>query len=50
MTKEAAREPLDAVSLPGTGLIIGAGGNFQPATFFSGLVDDVRVYNRAVAP
>ncbi len=32
------------------GLDIGAGANLEPGTFFSGLIDDVRVYNRAVRP
>jgi len=26
----------------------GAGKNLAPATFWSGLIDDVRIYNRAV--
>ncbi|KPK43712.1 MAG: hypothetical protein AMJ65_05075 [Phycisphaerae bacterium SG8_4] len=33
-----------------SGLYIGCGKNMQPGTFFSGLIDDVRVYNRAVRP
>jgi hypothetical protein len=32
------------------GLYIGCGDPMQPETFFSGLIDDVRVYNRAVKP
>jgi 7,8-dihydropterin-6-yl-methyl-4-(beta-D-ribofuranosyl)aminobenzene 5'-phosphate synthase len=32
------------------GLHIGAGPNLRPYTFFSGLIDDVRIYNRAVRP
>jgi hypothetical protein len=31
-------------------LQIGAGKNLDPSTFFSGLIDDVRIYNRAVTP
>jgi hypothetical protein len=31
-------------------LIIGAGANLEVGSFFSGLIDDVRVYNRAVEP
>jgi N-acetylneuraminic acid mutarotase len=31
-------------------LQIGAGMNLDPGTFFSGLIDDVRIYNRAVIP
>ena len=29
---------------------IGAGSTLVPGTFFSGLIDDVRIYNRAVSP
>ena len=32
------------------GMNIGAGKNLIPATFFTGLIDDVRIYNRAVKP
>ena len=32
------------------GLYIGCGKNMQPGTYFSGLIDDVRIYNRAVKP
>jgi len=32
------------------GLYIGAGKNLDAGTFFSGLIDDVRIYNRAVMP
>jgi hypothetical protein len=32
------------------GLNIGCGVNFEPGTFFAGLIDDVRIYNRAVKP
>jgi hypothetical protein len=31
-------------------LYIGAGKNLTPGTFFSGLIDDVRIYNRVVTP
>jgi hypothetical protein len=31
-------------------LQIGAGKNLDPGTFWSGLIDDVRIYNRAVIP
>ena len=33
-----------------SGLYIGCGNPTQPSTFFSGLIDDVRIYNRAVKP
>jgi N-acetylneuraminic acid mutarotase len=32
------------------GLYIGVGKNLEPGSFWSGLIDDVRVYNRAVTP
>ena len=32
------------------GLQIGAGKSLEPGTFWSGLIDDVRIYSRAVAP
>jgi hypothetical protein len=32
------------------GLYIGAGTNLEPGSFFSGLIDDIRIYNRAIAP
>jgi len=31
-------------------LCIGAGSTLDPATFWQGLIDDVRIYNRAVEP
>jgi len=32
------------------GLYIGVSNNYAPGTFFSGLIDDVRIYSRAVTP
>ncbi len=32
------------------GLNIGCGKNLEPGSFFSGLIDDVRIYNRTVKP
>jgi hypothetical protein len=32
------------------GLYIGAGKNLDAASFFSGLIDDVRIYNEAITP
>jgi hypothetical protein len=32
------------------GLHIGAGSDLEPATFFSGMIDDVRIYDRVVEP
>jgi hypothetical protein len=31
-------------------LQIGAGKNLDPGSFFSGLIDDVRIYDRAITP
>ncbi|MFC1794711.1 kelch repeat-containing protein, partial [Planctomycetota bacterium] len=33
-----------------SGLYIGTGKAMEPGTYFSGLIDDVRIYNRAVRP
>jgi hypothetical protein len=33
-----------------SGLNIGVGKNYMPGTYFSGLIDDVRIYGRAVRP
>ena len=32
------------------GLYIGVGGNCGAGTFWSGMIDDVRIYNRVVEP
>ena len=32
------------------GLFIGVGSDLSPATFWSGLIDDIRIYNRAIKP
>ena len=32
------------------GLYIGVGSDLSPSTFFTGLIDDVRIYSRAVRP
>jgi hypothetical protein len=32
------------------GLYIGTGNAMAPGTYFSGLIDDVRIYNRIVIP
>jgi len=32
------------------GLYIGVGKDYASGTFFSGLIDDVRIYNRIVSP
>ena len=47
---EAARDPAAQNPLKSAdgGMIIGAGKNLEAGTFFSGLIDDVRIYNLAL--
>lgn len=45
-----AEDTQDDLQSPGGGLYIGCGDPIQPSTFFSGMIDDVRIYNRAVIP
>ena len=45
-----AQDTQDNLNSSSNGLYIGAGKAMAPGTFFSGLIDDVRVYNRAVRP
>jgi hypothetical protein len=33
-----------------SGLNIGCGTNLTPGSFWSGLIDDVRIYNRVIKP
>jgi hypothetical protein len=52
-TESSHRLAEDAQGKPGDstgGLYIGVGKDFAPGTFFSGLIDDVRIYNQAVSP
>jgi hypothetical protein len=48
--EEAASDEQERLALSETGLNIGCGGNLAPGSFFAGLIDDVRIYNRAVKP
>ncbi len=48
VVKDAA--PLDAIESASGGLYFGATKTRQPGTFFSGLIDDVRIYNAALTP
>jgi len=43
-------EPLSGLESAEGGLHFGTGSNLASGTFFSGLIDDVRIYNRAVQP
>ena len=42
--------PLSALEGSSGGLYFGVGSDLAPGTFFSGLIDDIRIYNRVVAP
>ena len=46
VTEDSQSGPASCVG----GLSLGCGDNASPATFFTGLIDDVRIYNRAVKP
>ena len=45
-----AQDTQDGLEGSFNGLYIGCGKNMQPGTYFSGLIDDVRIYSRAVRP
>ena len=45
-----AEDTQDNLQSQRNGLYIGCGNPMQPGTSFSGLIDDVRIYNRAVSP
>jgi len=45
-----AEDTQDDLANSGNGFYIGAGKAMAPGTYFSGLIDDVRIYNRAVKP
>jgi hypothetical protein len=47
---EVARDTANNLESAVGGLHIGTGNATQPGTFFSGLIDDVRIYNRVVEP
>lgn len=47
---EVARDPHTAMEDAIGGLNIGAGSGLEDGTFFSGLIDDVQIYNRVVEP
>jgi len=47
---EVARDTQVGLEGSAGDLYIGAGTNLEPGSFFSGLIDDVRIYNRAVIP
>ena len=45
-----AQDTQDGLEGSDSGLYIGCGKAMEPGTFFSGLIDDVRIYNRVVTP
>ena len=45
-----AEDAQDNLDVSSNGLYFGTGKTMEPGTFFSGLIDDVRIYNRAVIP
>jgi hypothetical protein len=47
---EVAKDTIASLSGSTNGLYLGAGSTLAPGTFWSGLIDDVRIYNRAVKP
>jgi len=47
---EVAKDALAGLSSSYGGLHIGAGRTLGAGSFFSGLIDDVRIYNRAITP
>ncbi|MHC4192294.1 MAG: LamG-like jellyroll fold domain-containing protein [Planctomycetota bacterium] len=47
---EVARDTQGGLGSSEGGLYIGVGSTFESSSFFSGLIDDVRIYNQAVTP
>ena len=47
---EVATDTQSNLTTSAGGLYIGAGSNLTPDSFWSGLIDDVRIYDRAVEP
>ena len=45
-----AEDEQDNLDISVNGLYFGTGKTMEPGTFFSGLIDDIRIYNRAVSP
>jgi len=47
---EVARDTPTSLESSEDGLYIGAGKDLEAGTFWTGLIDDVRIYNRAITP
>ncbi len=45
-----AEDTQNGLAASTSGLYIGVGNDYAPGTFFSGMIDDVRIYNRVVKP
>ena len=45
-----AQDMQDSLGGSGNGLYIGTGKAMAPGTYFSGLIDEIRIYNRAISP
>ena len=45
-----AEDEQDNLDISVNGLYFGTDKTMEPGTFFSGLIDDIRIYNRAVNP
>ncbi|MBL7185149.1 MAG: PD40 domain-containing protein [Phycisphaerae bacterium] len=46
----ADESPLSGLNIAKGGLLFGADSTLDKGTFFSGLIDDIRIYNKAVTP
>jgi hypothetical protein len=46
----AAEDTQDGLESSNGGMYIGTGKLMTPGTYWSGLIDDIRVYNRIVTP
>jgi len=47
---EVAKDAQDGLESATGGFYIGTGKAMEPGTYFSGLIDDVRIYDRALNP
>jgi len=47
---EVAKDTQGNLAISTGGLYFGAGSNLTAGSFWTGLIDDVRIYNRAITP
>jgi hypothetical protein len=45
-----AEDKQNSLGVFGSGLYIGVGKNYPADAFFSGLIDDIRIFDRVVSP